>query len=187
MWRNFRQNTKTYISILKMVESRCVSMIPRSFISFQTLRLKVHEIQNNCNAKFFPNIKITGARDVQLQVGAFTFSLSTAGGYSHIVWVGCATGFAQVLPFTRPNSANFVTLYQTKTAQLFLISIFCKWDSILEQFSMITRPTRLNGGLKTIPFPAAHTRIANVLKYPPPPDRELLADGWSFKLSFLDF
>ena len=35
------------------------------------------------------------------------------GGYSHIVWVGCAAGFAKVLPFTRPNFANFVTLYQT--------------------------------------------------------------------------
>ena len=32
---------------------------------------------------------------------------------------------------------------------------------------MITRPyTRLNG-LKTMPFPAAHTRIANIWEYPP--------------------
>ena len=39
---------------------------------------------------------------------------------------GCAVGFAKVLPFTRPNFANFVTLYQTKIAQLFLNSIFCE-------------------------------------------------------------
>ena len=26
---------------------------------------------------------------------------------------GCAAGFAKVLPFARPNFANFVTLYQT--------------------------------------------------------------------------
>ena len=37
-----------------------------------------------------------------------------------------------------------------------------KRDPILVQFSIITRPyTRLNG-LKTVPFPAAHTRIANI-------------------------
>ena len=39
---------------------------------------------------------------------------------------GCAAGFAKVLPFTRTIFANFVTLYQTKNAQLFLISIFCE-------------------------------------------------------------
>ena len=39
---------------------------------------------------------------------------------------GLVTGFAKVLPFTRLNFANFVTLYQTKSAQLFLISIFCE-------------------------------------------------------------
>ena len=39
---------------------------------------------------------------------------------------GSAAGFAKVLPFTRLNFANFVTLYQTKNAQLFLISIFCE-------------------------------------------------------------
>ena len=35
-------------------------------------------------------------------------------------------GFAKVLPFkiTRLNFANFVNLYQSKNAQLFLISIF---------------------------------------------------------------
>ena len=44
-----------------------------------------------------------------------------------------------------------------------------KRDPILDQFSVITRPyTRLNG-LKTIPFPAAHTRIASIWEYPPPP------------------
>ena len=48
------------------------------------------------------------------------------GGNSHIVWVGCAARFAKFLPFTRLNFANFVTLYRTKNAQLFSISIFCK-------------------------------------------------------------
>ena len=73
----------------------------------------------------------------------------------------------------RLNITNFVTLYQSKNAQLFLILIFCehnpiKRDPILYQFSMIARPyTRLNG-LKTIPFPAAHTHIA-IWEYPPPP------------------
>ena len=41
-----------------------------------------------------------------------------------------------------------------------------KPDPVPDQFSTITRPyTRLNG-LKTIPFPAAHTRIANIWEYP---------------------
>ena len=43
-----------------------------------------------------------------------------------------------------------------------LASNLVKPDPILDQFSMITIPyTRLNG-LKTIPFPAAHTRIAKI-------------------------
>ena len=43
------------------------------------------------------------------------------------------------------------------------MSDLVKRDPILDQFSMITRPyTRLNG-LKTIPFPAANIRIANIL------------------------
>ena len=51
--------------------------------------------------------------------------------YSHIVLVGvykmgCTAGFMKVLTaFTRVNFASFVTLYQSKNAQLFLISIFC--------------------------------------------------------------
>ena len=48
------------------------------------------------------------------------------GRYSHMVWVGCVAGFMKVLPFTGLNFADFVTLYQSKNAQLFLISIFCK-------------------------------------------------------------
>ena len=54
---------------------------------------------------------------------------------------GGAAGFAKVLPSTRVNFANFVNLYQSKNAQLFLISILCyysfcplsdpvKWDPI---------------------------------------------------------
>ena len=79
-------------------------------------------------------------------------------------------GSRKSYPFTRPN---FVTLFQTKNVQVFLISISVsdpgKRDPTLDQFSMITRPyTRLNG-LKTIPFPAAHTCIANIWEYPPPP------------------
>ena len=33
---------------------------------------------------------------------------------------------------------------------------------------MITRPYPRLNGLKTIPFPVAHTRIANIWEYPPP-------------------
>ena len=67
-----------------------------------------------------------------------------------------------------------MTLYQTKNAHLFLISISCersrKRDPILDQFSMITRPyTRLENGLKTITFPTAHTHITNIWEYPPLP------------------
>ena len=43
-----------------------------------------------------------------------------------------------------------------------------KRDLILDQFSMITRPYTRPNGLKTIPFPAAHTRIANKWEYPLP-------------------
>ena len=43
--------------------------------------------------------------------------------------------------YPRPNFANFVTLYQTKNTQLFLISVFVsdpvKRDPLLDQFSMI--------------------------------------------------
>ena len=70
-------------------------------------------------------------------------------------------------------------LYRSKNAQLFLISIFCyynfyrlsdpvKWNPILDQFSMITRPYPRVNGLKTIPFPVAHTHIANIWEYPSP-------------------
>ena len=44
-----------------------------------------------------------------------------------------------------------------------------KWDPILDQFSMITRHYPSINGLKTIPFLVAHTRIANIWEYPPPP------------------
>ena len=71
-------------------------------------------------------------------------------------------------------------LYQSKNGQLFLISIFSyffiyyfcllsnpvKQGPILDQFSMITRPYPRVNGLKTIPFPAAHTNIANKWEYP---------------------
>ena len=81
-------------------------------------------------------------------------------------------------PFTRLNFANVVILYQSKNIQLFLISIFCYYNfcplsdpvkrhPILDQFSMITRPYPGVNGLKTIPFPAAHNRIASIWEYPP--------------------
>ena len=44
-----------------------------------------------------------------------------------------------------------------------------KRDPILDQFSMITRPYTRQNGLKTIPFPEAHTCIANIWEYPLPP------------------
>ena len=88
---------------------------------------------------------------------------------------GCAAGFAKVLPFTRVNFTNFVTLYQST------LSIFCyykfsplsdpvKQDPILDQFSMITRSYPRVNGLKTKPFPVAHTCIANIREYLPPPN-----------------
>ena len=80
---------------------------------------------------------------------------------------GCTTGFVKVPPFTRANFANFVTLYQS-TLSIFCYYNFCllsdptKQDPNLDQFSMINRPYPRVNGLKTIPFPAAHTRIANI-------------------------
>ena len=58
------------------------------------------------------------------------------------------------------------TLYQTKFCKFCdRIPIFCeqsRWtDPILDQFSTITRPYARLNGMKTIPFPVAHTRIAN--------------------------
>ena len=41
-----------------------------------------------------------------------------------------------------------------------------KWDPILDQFSMITRPYPGVNDLQIIPFPAAHTCIANSLESP---------------------
>ena len=96
------------------------------------------------------------------------------GWYSHIVWVGVcrwvrenpALYSDQILqnlwPCTRPEMLN-CSWFQS------FVGDPVKRDPILDQFSMISRPhTRLNG-LKTIPFPAAHTRIANIWEYPPPP------------------
>ena len=61
-----------------------------------------------------------------------------------------------------------------------MMSIFCYYNScllsgpvkrvlILDQFSMITWPYPRVNRLKAIPFPAAHTCIANVWEYPLPP------------------
>ena len=91
----------------------------------------------------------------------------------------CAAGFAKVQPFTRVNFADFVTLHQN-TLSIFCYYHFCPLKlaillngtlMILDQFSMITRPYPRVNGLKPIPFPAAHTRIANIWKYPFPSSR----------------
>ena len=109
----------------------------------------------------------------QYMVRIYPFSVDhgPGAGYSHTLfgW-GCAVGFAKVLPFTRVNFANFVTLYQST------LSIFCYYNfvrlaiyrrnPILDQFSMITRPYPRVNGLKTIPFSAALTRVANSWEYP---------------------
>ena len=58
-----------------------------------------------------------------------------------------------------------------------------KRDSILNQFSMITRPYNRPHGLKTIPFPAAHTRIANIWEYSPPPPRPKAYKNTFLKIS----
>ena len=58
--------TGSNLSNLKMAASRRVSMIPESFISFQMLILKIHERQSSCDTVFFPNIKITGTKDVSV-------------------------------------------------------------------------------------------------------------------------
>ena len=50
----FRQNIKSCLNISKMAASQWVSTIPKSFVSFQTLRLKIHERQSRCNTIFFP-------------------------------------------------------------------------------------------------------------------------------------
>ena len=111
---------------------------------------------------------------------------------------GCVCAPRGVLPYSLGGRVchwvrESPTLYQTKNAQLFLISVFCgdpvKQNPIVDQFSVITRPyTRPNGlktipstrpnGLKTIPYTrtndlksipssTAHTGIANIWEYPP--------------------
>ena len=56
-----------------------------------------------------------------------------------------------------------------------------KQDPILDQFFMITKPyIRLNG-LKTIPFPVAHTRITNIWEYSPPGLSVGRGGGWKCK------
>ena len=46
------------------------------------------------------------------------------GGLPYSLGVGVPLGSRKSYPFTRTNFANFVTIYQTKNAQLFLISVF---------------------------------------------------------------
>ena len=53
-----------------MAASPRVSMIPKSLIFFQTLRLKIH----SCNTMFFPNIKITGTENSKCKIRIFSFS-----------------------------------------------------------------------------------------------------------------
>ena len=110
---------------------------------------------------------------------------SHSRGYSHIVWWGCTAGFAKVPPFIDqilqilwPNTR--LKMLSCSWFQSFM-SDPVKWDLILDHFSMITRPyTRING-LKTISFPAAHTRRANILEYPRGPHQHKeICRGQSF-------
>ena len=57
------------------------------------------------------------------------------------------------------------------------VSDSVKWDPILDQFSMISRPYPRVSGLKTIPFPLAHTHIANIWEYPQA-DHTPKPNGW---------
>ena len=63
-----------------------------------------------------------------------------------------------------------MTLYQS-TLSILCYYNFCplsdpaKRDPVLDQFSVITGPYPRVNDLKTIPFPAAHTRIANIWEY----------------------
>ena len=54
------------------------------------------------------------------------YSPVTQGILPYSLGGGVPLGSQIVLPFTRLNFANFVTLHQSKNAQLFLISIFCE-------------------------------------------------------------
>ena len=96
---------------------------------------------------------------------------------------GCAAGFAKVLPFTRPNFAILWPYTRLKMLSCSWLQSFVsdpvKWDPILDQFSMITRPYTRPNGLKTIPFSAAHTRIANMWEYHPSPPVNMFKLGWS--------
>ena len=88
------------------------------------------------------------------------------GGYFHVVWEGVWRWVREVLPFARLNFANLWPYTRVKMLNCSWLQSFVrdpvKRDPILDQFSVSTRSyTRLNG-LKTVPFSAAHTRIANI-------------------------
>ena len=68
--------------------------------------------------------------------------------------MGVCPGFAKVLPFTKVNFANFVTLYQS-TPSFFSYCIYCPLSDPVKRDPIYTRVN----ALKTIPFPVAHTHI----------------------------
>ena len=111
----------------------------------------------------------------------FHFTIKAQGGYSHIVWVCVPAGFAKVLPFTSKSKfckfGDAIPEYPFNLLQVITsyykfcpISDPVKRDSILDQFSMITRPYPRADDLKIKPFPAFHTRIANIREYSLPPN-----------------
>ena len=107
----------------------------------------------------------------------FHFTINAQVGYSHIVWVCVSAGFAKVLPFTSKSKfckfgdaipEHPFNLLQVITSFVRL-AIPLNGTLSLDQFSMITRPYPRADDLKITPFPAFHTRIANIREYSLPP------------------
>ena len=79
-----------------------------------------------------------------------------------------------LLPYTRVNSPNHsyprVAVFQ-KLRSLAQSKFREKWQPILDPNALIYIPYARVNCLKTIPFTAAHTYIAHIWQYPPPPPR----------------
>ena len=76
LWQCLTQDIKTYLSILKIGGKSASLHDSKVIFSFQTFRLKIHRRQSSYNTVFFLNIKITGTKDVQMQVRELPFSSS---------------------------------------------------------------------------------------------------------------
>ena len=82
------------------------------------------------------------------------------------------------IPFTRLNFANFVTQYSSRVKMLITVLYFNLLSRAMLLNSLTLFSTNslrllnpipgLPNGLKTIPFPASHTRVANIWEYSPP-------------------